>query len=263
MYGDFETETSHKYLQTVIRALNEPICILGGWAVFYQVNKNFKEAQARDYLGSRDIDLGFHMDKTWSEKKLKESPLAKSLDILRRELGFNSVSFRLYKELDTETGEVVRKGKVVPSYQRFMMYVDPIVDFIPPNFKNLFGFNPIDEPLLKLVFENHEHRTELEEFDKKLLLPNSEILVATKINSIHGRDKKDKKLKDLCDLFALLWYSDEKHTNIKIKVKKILSKNDIKEKLSIITDEEIQAISPLVGHTEDEIKRVVVDWDVA
>ena len=60
MYQEFETRTSYNYLQKVISVLQEPVCILGGWAVFLQVNKNFQKAQGRPYLGSRDIDLGFH-----------------------------------------------------------------------------------------------------------------------------------------------------------------------------------------------------------
>jgi len=45
MYREFETRTSYKYLKEIINNLKEPICILGGWAVFFHVNKRFKEAQ--------------------------------------------------------------------------------------------------------------------------------------------------------------------------------------------------------------------------
>jgi hypothetical protein len=50
MYKEFETKTSFKYLKEVINSLKEPICILGGWAVFFHVNKKFQEAQGRPYL---------------------------------------------------------------------------------------------------------------------------------------------------------------------------------------------------------------------
>ena len=43
MYKDVETETSYKYLKTVLSELKEPICILGGWAVFFTVNKNYQK----------------------------------------------------------------------------------------------------------------------------------------------------------------------------------------------------------------------------
>ena len=63
MYKEFETRTSYKYLKEVISALEEPICILGGWAVYFHVNMNFQKSQGRPYIGSRDIDVGFHFEK--------------------------------------------------------------------------------------------------------------------------------------------------------------------------------------------------------
>src|SRR3989338_7234765 len=69
MYKDAETETSYKYLKIVISELKEPICILGGWAVFFTVNKNYQKLALRVYIGSRGIDVtalclfsGAHID---------------------------------------------------------------------------------------------------------------------------------------------------------------------------------------------------------
>jgi len=90
MYPEFETRTSYKYLQKVISALEEPICIIGGWAVFFHVNKSFQKAQGRPYLGSRDIDLGFHLDNNATIEQMKNSSLAKSIEILEKELRFKS-----------------------------------------------------------------------------------------------------------------------------------------------------------------------------
>ena len=35
LYDDYETDFSYKYLREVINILDEPICILGGWAVYF------------------------------------------------------------------------------------------------------------------------------------------------------------------------------------------------------------------------------------
>ena len=43
LYTKFETEISYKYLQQIINFLDEPICLLGGWAVYITVNDNFKK----------------------------------------------------------------------------------------------------------------------------------------------------------------------------------------------------------------------------
>ena len=61
MYNEFETRISYNYLKEVIKNLDEPICILGGWAIFFHVNKKFEKEKGRPYLGSRDIDLWFNV----------------------------------------------------------------------------------------------------------------------------------------------------------------------------------------------------------
>ncbi|MBU4493146.1 MAG: hypothetical protein KKA61_02150, partial [Nanoarchaeota archaeon] len=94
MYKEFETEISYKYLKEVIHNLKEPICIMGGWAVFFHVNHKFEKAQGRPYLGSRDIDLGFHMN-----NDLKDSTLAQTIIILKDKLNFKPLSFRFMKEI--------------------------------------------------------------------------------------------------------------------------------------------------------------------
>ncbi len=152
MYKEFETRTSYKYLKEVINSLKEPICILGGWAVFFHVNKRFEKAQGRPYLGSRDIDLGFEIG-----KDMKQSVLSETIKTLTEKLKFEPLSFRFVKEIHTETEEEITKGKIVPAHFIFPMYVDLIVDSIPKDFKKNYGFNPIDEPLLKVVFDKKEY----------------------------------------------------------------------------------------------------------
>ena len=253
MYEEFETKTSYKYLKEVIANLKEPICILGGWAVFFHANKRFQEAQGRPYLGSRDIDLGFHM----VEGALKESALAQSIKILTEKLKFKPLSFRLFKEVHTETEEEIQEGQIVPAHFTFPMYVDLIVDNIPENFREIFGFDPIDEPLLKFAFGNKKNQLLVEEFDRKLLLPKPELLLAMKIKSLPDRDKEHKRVKDICDTFALLWYSDIEHAEAKKKVLVFISEDDIKKCLAKIGKDDLQKASPQVNHSVEEMERVL------
>ncbi len=257
MYLEFETRTSYKYLKQVISALEEPICILGGWAVFLHVNNNFQKAQGRQYLGSRDIDLGFHLNKNSTVEQMKNSALAKSLDILQNKLNFKSVSFRLLKEVHTETEEEIEAGKIIPAHFIFPMYVDVLVDNIPAKFKDFFRFQPADEPLLRFAFDDGEYREELKEYGKKLWLPKSELLLATKLNAFKMRDKEHKKIKDLCDIFALLWYSKEKPQELKKKVTQFLPSKNIPKIISIIDEVDYQKASVQLNHTPQEIKRII------
>lgn len=253
MYEEFETKTSYKYLKEVIGNLNEPICILGGWAVFFHANKRFQEAQGRPYLGSRDIDLGFHI----GESAVEDSALGQSIKILVEKLNFKPQSFRLYKEVHTETEEEIQEGQIVPAHFTFPMFVDLIVDNIPKDFKKTFGFDPIDEPLLKFAFYNKENQQLIEEFDRKLLLPKPELLLAMKIKSLPDRDKEHKRVKDICDIFALLWYSNIEHADAKKKVLAFVSEDDIKKCLEKIEKEDLQKASPQVNHGVDEMERVL------
>lgn len=198
MYANTEIETSYKYLRKVISALKEPICILGGWAVFFTVNKNYKSQTGKVYIGSRDIDLGFK-----SISAFKQAALT-----LEKELNFEKVSFRYYKNIHVETGKELtsKAAKREPIYNIFPMYVDLILPLIHEKVKSKLGFTPIDEPLLNDVFENNKY-TLTNEFEKKILLPKPEVLLATKIKSVLARDKSHKSVKDMCDIAALCLFS--------------------------------------------------------
>jgi len=256
MYFEFETNISYKYLKEVILNLEEPVCILGGWAVFFHANKNFQKAQGRFYLGSRDIDLGFHIKRESTKEELKESALTQSIEVLTRKLKFKPQGFRPLKDIHTETSEEVFDKKV-PAHFIFPMYVDLIVDNIPKNFKTQLGFDPIDEPLLKYAFENPNNVINIKEFNKKLLLPKPELILTMKRNSLPNRDKDHKRIKDICDTFALLWYSDLELHKIKEKLQKFTTNRSIKQCLKSLTDEDYKKAGLQLGHTEEEIKKVM------
>ncbi|MCK5030612.1 MAG: hypothetical protein KAR64_04035 [Thermoplasmatales archaeon] len=171
LYSKFETETSYKYLKQIVGILNEPICILGGWAVYLTVNNDFKETEGRNYLGSRDIDLGFHIDKNLEEKQLNKTTILKSLKLIEKE-GFKPQGFRYYKEINYETGKELtpEEAKTTQTHNIFTMFIDPIVDYIHPSFQKILRFNPADESLLNPVFQNKKYRRELQQFNKLLWL---------------------------------------------------------------------------------------------
>jgi hypothetical protein len=71
LYEPNEIRTSGKQLEKVFKQLEDSTCLLGGWAVYHIVNKNFEKANGRAYIGSKDIDIGFHIDKDWIELQLR------------------------------------------------------------------------------------------------------------------------------------------------------------------------------------------------
>jgi hypothetical protein len=84
LYQPTEIKTSEKQLQTIFKKLKGQTCLLGGWAVYHLVNKNFEKATGRKYVGSRDIDIGFHIDKKWTEEQLINSEFATAIKTLEK-----------------------------------------------------------------------------------------------------------------------------------------------------------------------------------
>ena len=227
-YSEFETKTSYKYLKQIVSILNEPICILGGWAVYLTVNDNFKETEGRNYLGSRDIDLGFHIDKNLTQEQLNKTTISKSLKLIEKE-GFKPQGFRYYKEINYETGKELtsEEAKTTPTHNIFAMFIDPMVDYVHPSFQKILRFNPADEPLLSPVFQNEKYRRELQQFNRLLWLPSPEILLATKLKSVSNRTRDEKLIKDICDIYALGWYSGKSLQEIKDESRKHINPKTI------------------------------------
>ncbi|MGD0496215.1 MAG: hypothetical protein ABSB28_09290 [Candidatus Bathyarchaeia archaeon] len=50
LYEPSETKTSQKQLKQIFKSLKDPAGLLGGWAVYHIVNKNFEKANGRSAL---------------------------------------------------------------------------------------------------------------------------------------------------------------------------------------------------------------------
>ena len=249
MYKDTETETSYKYLKIVISELKEPICILGGWAVFFAVNKNYQKQALRIYIGSRDIDVGFN----------SVSSFKHAASILEDRLKFRFVSFRYYKNVHADTGEDLSDEEVksMPQHMYFQMYVDPIMSYGNIGLKSALGFTPIDEPLLKPVFEDKKYGKYVKEFGRKLLLPAPEILLATKICSSMLRDKEHKRYKDICDITALCLFAGMPIDDIIKAGKGFVSKDKLKKFRSMDFEDGIKNCSNTLGLELSVVKSVI------
>lgn len=259
LYQDYEIEISQSYLSRVFSTVQEPVCLLGGWAVYITVNKNFSTSQGRNYIGSKDIDLGFHISKAWSDSELENSAFAKTTSALAQ-IGFSPLSFRLVKYFHAETRKELN-GEEIRTLDRHLMfglYVDPIVDYIHPNAKNILGFVPIDEPLLSRVFDEKRY-TVLNDFGGKFMLPEPEVLLATKLNSLPNRDKEHKRIKDIADIYALLWYSDIKIKELKERLLSIYASQKTAETVSSFTDDELEMVSQVLNVDKAEIKLVFTE----
>ncbi|MFQ5710601.1 MAG: nucleotidyl transferase AbiEii/AbiGii toxin family protein [Candidatus Geothermarchaeales archaeon] len=256
LYEPYEIEISQKTLEKIFKYLRRFFCLLGGWAVYLTVNDNFKSSEGRDYTGSRDIDLGFHIDKNWGDEQLIESPFAHSLSTLK-ELRFKPISFRLVKHFHKETREELgEEAKRISPHLIFSLYVDPVVDFIHPSIKETFGFTPVDEPLLSLVFEENLFKSD-NIFGTRTMLPLPEMLLATKLSAVLMRDEEHKRIKDICDIYSLLWYSDEELKSLKKKLHTIYSEKKTKEVASSFNKRDLLRVSRVLGIETELIETVL------
>lgn len=259
MYTENEIEISKANLSTVISNVKEPVCLLGGWAVYITVNQGFKAEQGRDYIGSRDIDLGFHIDETWSGEQLQQSAFSKSIEILK-DMKYYGIGSRFVQHHNLETKRLLteEESKKHPKYEMFDLFVDPVVDKIHPKIKEFFGLDPIDEPLLANVFSDNQFVMS-GYFGKEIMLPHPEVLVSMKINSVLNRNKEDKRIKDIADIYSLMWYSDTKFPDLKQSVQKICGTKKVSFTISKFTDQDYSAVSQAIGIDKDEISRVIAE----
>ena len=123
MYSENETRYSRDYLGRILNAVSQPPCLMGGWAVYLHVNEEFNNSKGRDYLGSRDIDLGFHLDPNWSYEQYKASDLFRTISAIR-ELRFEEQSYRFVKRYhsDTQVELSEEQARSLPIHQIFNLY---------------------------------------------------------------------------------------------------------------------------------------------
>ena len=212
-YAEAVTGLSEGELQDVLGVADPPVCLLGGWAVHLQVIEGFRDTHGRDYIGSRDIDLGIHVDEDWAADDITDSPVAETLERVEEELGYNRGRFGFYQQFHRETSERLDddQASALASHNVFRVDIDVIPDTTKLDaFESAFGFRPPAEPLLEPVFSD-QTGDPLEEYVDWSVSKDTQIappagLAAMKVRAFPDRDKSHKRLKDLADLHSVLWY---------------------------------------------------------
>lgn len=259
LYQNYEVELSQSQLSKILSTLDGPVCLLGGWAVYITVNKNFVVSQGRNFMGSRDIDFGFHIDLSWTDVDLKESLFAKAVNRIV-DVGFEAVSFRFVKYFHTETRKELSTEEARRTTQAFIfnMYIDPLVDRVHPNSKNVFGFVPIDEPLLSEVFDGKKSVL-VDEFGSTIMIPEPAVLLAMKLNSVSNRDKEHKRIKDIADIYGLVWYSDEEISAIRMQLYSMVNKDRVSSIISSFRDDEYDSVARNLGVRQNEVSAAIAE----
>lgn len=198
LYDERITTVSLDALKTIADMIDFPVCVCGGWAVYFTVNEFFKEKKERTYIGSQDIDIGFSISPMSSKSELSSTTLLRMLDILESK-GFQPEGFRYKKEMTLE-------GQKKKS---FVLYVDILVNSYPPSLYDIYPNCFFEVPLIEQVYSDKGNQVSLQMISENLFMPTRPILTAMKIKSFPSRGQSHhKKIKDLCDLYSLLWFSN-------------------------------------------------------
>lgn len=257
------TEFSERELQSVAEAMEPPLCLLGGWAVYCHVTPGFEEEHGRSYIGSRDIDLGLHIDPDWNADELAENSIVRSLDLIQ-ELGYTESRFGFVQNFDRETDERISEEEAseLSLHEVFQVYIDLIPDTTELDaFEKAFGFRPPAEPLLKPVFE----KDQFEPLDKYVswsspdsaIIVKPELLAAMKIRALPDRDESHKRVKEIADLHALLWYVKD-YNEIKNSILEHVSETDI-EQLDIATGQQLYENAANLLQIDSQLVQALID----
>lgn len=256
------TELSEQELQTVFEAANPPVCLLGGWAVHLHVNPGFQSEHGRSYIGSRDIDIGVHINPDWSSNDFSEKPVSQSIEGIQR-LGYTKSRFGFVQNFLRDTQERLseEEARNYGMHEVFQVYVDIIPDTTELEvFQGEFGFKPPAEPLLRPVFSDGVGES-LNEYvswtakENAFIVP-SELLAAMKIRSLPDRDKSHKRVKDVADLHALLWYVKD-YNQMKTEVLDYVSKSDLEQLESAVDDTVFENASQLLQVDQQVIRESI------
>lgn len=235
------TELSERELQAVFENAQPPVCLLGGWAVHLHVSTGFHSEHGREYIGSRDIDIGVHVDANWTGEEFPGTPVGETISAIE-DLGYTKSRFGFVQHFLRNDQERISETEASEHrmHEVFEVYVDIIPDTTKlDSFRDVFGFKPPAEPLLAPVFEEGKGQRLAEYVSwsppaDKLIVP-PDLLAAMKIRSFPDRDKSHKRVKDVADLHALLWYVTE-YTEMKAGALEYVSESDMERFADAVND---------------------------
>ncbi|MDA4110913.1 MAG: hypothetical protein OK439_00120 [Thaumarchaeota archaeon] len=257
MYSDHETAYSRRYLSTLLRAVSQPPCLMGGWAVQLQLNDQFNSSKGREYLGSRDIDLGFHLDPNWTAKEFQTSDFYRTIKAIKK-LGFEEQSFRFVKHYHWDSNQElsIEEARELDSYQMFDLFVDLAVDTADPRRIDLVGSSVIDEPLLKTVFLGKE-RISAKFYGTDIIMPTPRLLIEMKLKSFPDRTQDDKKTKDLADICALMLYTQPEPLTLTANQDTRLLKENFERGMETLAEEEWDRVGMMLDESRADLIRLL------
>jgi len=196
IYDPLETEASKRILLELLGELepSKSFGLVGGWAVHSLVNEDFLRATGREFLRSRDIDVfidcrgDFPREFARAVKKIGFAP--------------GGYRFRYTLILDRDSMRKLDEREAMRKQTFELIYV--FLDVLGNQESDVIGVWP-NEIVGKIVEEGAVKVIELE--GRRVFVPAEDLLLLLKIDSFLQRETKEKRMKDACDIYGLLFYS--------------------------------------------------------
>lgn len=209
MYDPLETSVSRTEMMTLLNKCRERkvrVAMIGGWATFFHVNRNYNRAFGKDYMGSRDIDI------------FVDVACEKGFSEIIRELGFepNGLPFRYEKIFDREKNVFIKNSQIREIFNIIYIFLDVFSNAETRIIGSWSDLEPLKNIRIEIV--------------DGVEVVDIATLVQMKCVAIFARDKADKENKDACDLFALLSYSGKKvqpTLHLRKAIEKIMGRDDL------------------------------------
>lgn len=263
-YNLEETKKSQEYLSQVLSLVSNESCLIGGYAVQLSANQSFFQEHGQNYIASRDIDLGFEMNPQWTETDIKNSAFSKCIKKIEDEIGFTQVGYHLIRYHDFHTGNPITEEEYEKKYRKrpydaYMISIDPVIETPHPEIQKAVGFTPFEETLLSHVFRENRCKT-VPYLNTNVTIPTPEVLIGMKLKAVPRREELQKKHKDVADIFAISWYSDEDFDEIRTKLSQVVEPDKISTVVDSFPDEYYEKAATMIGVeeiTSRNISRVI------
>jgi len=199
IYDPLETEASRKILLELLDELKpgENFGLVGGWAVHSLINENFLRATGREFLRSRDIDVFIDCKSNFPRQ------FARAM----KKIGFapGEYRFRCTLILDRDSMKKLSEGEARRKQAFELIYV--FLDVLGNGESDEVGVWP-NEIVTEMIDRKAMRLLAID--GRKVFVPEEDFLFLLKVDSFLKRETKEKRMKDACDLYGLLFYSSEK-----------------------------------------------------
>lgn len=191
-----------------------------------------------------------------TKSELESTNLFKTLKILESD-GYRPEGFRYRK--DVAYAELGIKDDMEKN-ETFALYVDILVNSYPPSLNDLYPNCFFEVPLIEQVYNNTKYQVKMSSISDNLFIPTREIIIAMKIHSLSTRGNiRHKMVKDICDLYGLLWYSPKSLKEITKELPKFLEGNSLEKLKNKIDSALMKECEVILGEPKGSMNTVLND----